>query len=89
MVGFKHVYRAKQPQKTHCKFDLVLEGPNNYTSRLHGEECNPEKVVGGIAAGDYDGDGWVDVFFTVYYGSSLLYRNNGKLTRILFSRCSR
>jgi hypothetical protein len=33
----------------------------------------------GVAAGDYDGDGWQDLFVT-NYGSNILYRNNGNGT---------
>src|SRR6266480_210223 len=33
----------------------------------------------GVAAGDYDGDGWVDLYVTSY-GRNILYRNNGNGT---------
>ncbi len=33
----------------------------------------------GAAAGDYDGDGWVDLYVTSY-GRNILYRNNGNAT---------
>jgi hypothetical protein len=33
----------------------------------------------GVAAGDYDGDGWVDLYLTSY-GRNILYRNNGNGT---------
>lgn len=32
---------------------------------------------GGAAPGDYDGDGWVDVYVTRIDGSNILYRNKG------------
>ena len=31
--------------------------------------------IGGAAAGDYDGDGWVDIFFPGYETPGVLYRN--------------
>ena len=33
--------------------------------------------AGGAAAGDFDGDGWVDLFVTRYFDTDVLYRNNG------------
>src|SRR5215203_3534276 len=33
----------------------------------------------GVAAGDYDGDGWQDLYLT-NYGGNTLYRNNGNKT---------
>ena len=33
----------------------------------------------GVCVGDYDNDGWDDIFVT-YYGNNLLYRNNGNGT---------
>ena len=33
--------------------------------------------AGGAAAGDFNGDGWVDLYVTRYFGSDVLYRNNG------------
>ncbi|PYR17968.1 MAG: hypothetical protein DMF98_26350, partial [Acidobacteria bacterium] len=29
-----------------------------------------------VCAGDYDNDGWLDIFIT-YYGQNILYRNRG------------
>ena len=37
----------------------------------------PGHMSGGAAAGDFDGDGWVDLFFTRLDGADLLYRNRG------------
>ncbi|WP_168205080.1 CRTAC1 family protein [Bythopirellula goksoeyrii] len=32
--------------------------------------------AGGAAAGDFDGDGWVDLYVTRYFDKDVLYRNN-------------
>ena len=34
----------------------------------------------GIAAGDYDGDGWMDLYVSNMWGDNFLYRNKGDLT---------
>lgn len=34
-------------------------------------------MSGGVAAGDFDNDGWSDLYFTRLDGSNLLYRNQG------------
>ncbi len=42
-----------------------------------GHFCTVEWQTGGVAAGDYDGDGLVDLFFPRIHGPNLLYRNLG------------
>src|SRR5438093_9809645 len=40
--------------------------------------CNTAWVAGGVAAGDYDGDGWVDLYpVRGDIGPNLLFRNRG------------
>lgn len=39
--------------------------------------CGPDFMAGGAAAGDYDGDGAVDLFITRIDQTPILYRNNG------------
>ena len=75
------MHRELGPIKPHCQFDEVIKGEYNYTAKFEGQGCTIEQMTGGIAAGDYDGDGHVDLFFTVYYKPSILYRNNGKWVR--------
>ncbi|WP_208029099.1 CRTAC1 family protein [Rhabdothermincola sediminis] len=39
--------------------------------------CVEERMSGGVAAGDYDGDGDVDLYFTRLRSAGVLYRNDG------------
>src|SRR5687767_11396386 len=52
--------------------------------------CAPtfmQEQSGGAAAGDFDGDGWVDLFVTRYFDADILYRNNhdGTFTNVTAS----
>jgi len=38
------------------------------------------RMTGGAAAGDFDGDGWVDLYFTRFDDTDVLYRNLGNGT---------
>lgn len=46
---------------------------------IFGEFCIFEYVIGGVVVGDYDGDGMEDIYFIVFYGRSVLYRNKGDI----------
>uniref|UniRef100_V9GVG1 Peroxinectin n=1 Tax=Hydra vulgaris TaxID=6087 RepID=V9GVG1_HYDVU len=77
-VGFNKVHRNGPPLRPDCRFDYVLLSKElNITSRLYGELCLMEMLTGGAAVGDYDNDGFQDVFYTIATEPSVLYRNNG------------
>ena len=77
-AGFRHVHRTSMAVRPHCVFDVVVPFLNaSQQARIPGEFCIPEHVTGGAAVGDYDGDGMEDIYFTVFHGRSVLYRNNG------------
>jgi len=78
-AGFNHVHRTSMAVRPHCVFDVVVPFHNSSKeARIPGEFCIPEHVTGGAAVGDYDGDGMEDIYFTVFDGQSVLYRNNGE-----------
>ena len=78
-AGFHHVHRDFMAARPHCVFDFLIPNVNSSKApvRLMGEFCTPEQISGGAAVGDYDNDGLQDIFFTVFHGRSVLYRNNG------------
>ena len=79
-AGFHHVHRTSMAVRPHCVFDVVVPFYNSsQEARMPGEFCTPEHVTGGAAVGDYDGDGMEDIYFTVFDGRSVLYRNNGEI----------
>lgn len=54
------------------------EGDGTFTRITTGELVNPVGAFHNCAWGDYDNDGYLDVFLAVRYGrDNLLYRNNG------------
>lgn len=63
--------------------DVTLQAGFNYT---HGfisgaASTEPELISGGVAAGDYNNDGWVDLYVVRgTIGPNLLFRNNGNGT---------
>lgn len=78
-LGLRHQHRKNKPVRPYCAFPIIIPIANsNKTIRMEGEFCTAEQITGAVAAGDYDDDGYVDLFFTVADGLSRLYRNNGK-----------
>lgn len=54
--------------------NCILDAPA--IDRL-GHYCTPEWYAGGVAAADYNGDGFVDLYVTRIYGPDKLFRNDG------------
>jgi hypothetical protein len=51
-----------------------------YDPKPYDQISQLEFQTGGAAAGDYDNDGWIDLYVTRYYAPDVLYRNNGNGT---------
>jgi enediyne biosynthesis protein E4 len=59
------------PADTHVWFTNTLTQADAW--------MNQNRMLGsGVAAGDFDGDGWCDLYFCSMRGSNVLYRNLGK-----------
>lgn len=84
----KHQYRNQMAVRPHCLFDFDIPGDDGSSSQqndtttttLEGEFCLIEHMAAGVAAGDYNNDGLVDLYFTVFHGHSVLYKNNGRVS---------
>lgn len=77
-AGFHHIHRPTMAVRPHCVFDVLVPFFNSsHFAQIPGEFCIPEHLTGGAAVGDYDEDGLEDIYFTVFHGNSVLYRNNG------------
>lgn len=64
----------------YCVFDVIVLFENFFQFVcILGEFCIFEYVIGGVVVGDYNGDGLEDIYFFVFEGRSVLYKNNGKL----------
>ncbi|MCA9184859.1 MAG: VCBS repeat-containing protein, partial [Planctomycetales bacterium] len=56
--------------------NVTVEAGFNYVQN-RGMGGGPLLMTGGAAAGDFDNDGWVDLFVTRLDASDILYRNKG------------
>ncbi len=63
-------FRARLAAETGVNFTNVLEERHSLTNHIY---LNGS----GVAAGDVDGDGWVDLYFCRLNGTNALYRNLG------------
>jgi hypothetical protein len=59
--------------------DVTASSGISYTQN-HPTDMAPHVMSGGAAAGDFDGDGNVDLFVTRLDNTSILYRNQGNGT---------
>jgi hypothetical protein len=76
--GLRHHYRDNMAVRPHCRFDFEIPGDfNSNSTRLVGEFCLPEHMTAGVATGDYNSDGLIDLYFTVFDGHSVMYKNRG------------
>jgi enediyne biosynthesis protein E4 len=53
------------------------DGKGHFTDRTEAWALPSSGYGMGAAAGDYDGDGWTDVFLTTFEGADVLLRNEG------------
>ena len=65
-------HEARQPGN--CLFDNMSRETEE---EQRGTLCDAERMTGGAAAGDFDGDGAIDLIVTRLDGHDLLYRNRG------------
>jgi enediyne biosynthesis protein E4 len=66
--GIAHQHQASLRVPPDCLFNGADPGS---------VACNNERMSGGVAVGDYDGDGVDDLYFTQVDGGGRLYRNGG------------
>lgn len=56
------------------------DGTGNFTSRIIGSGITAMNLASGIAGGDYNNDGLIDIFVSGWLTPSRLYLNNGDFT---------
>lgn len=56
----------------------INDGKGNFTDQTDVWKLSDVGYGMGVAAGDFDGDGWTDLVFTSYEGNDRLLRNTGK-----------
>ena len=72
-AGLTYVQHEKNEPGT-CLFDNMTRETEEERS---GTLCDAERMTGGAAAGDFDGDGATDLLVTRLDGHDLLFRNRG------------
>jgi hypothetical protein len=55
----------------------INDGKGNFTDQTDAWKLTSVGYGMGVAAGDYDGDGWTDLFLTSYEGNDRLLKNTG------------
>jgi hypothetical protein len=65
-------YRPTTPVQGECIFDLPTGQGTAFNA-----DCEPQWSSGGVAVGDYDRDGWPDLYVTRLGAPDLLFRNLG------------
>lgn len=56
------------------------DGTGNFIDRTGTVGIAPISSASGVVAADYDGDGYLDLYFSNWFATSRLYRNNGDFT---------
>jgi tetratricopeptide (TPR) repeat protein len=69
--------------------ELYINNKNGTFANL-ADQCNAAIVsfVKGVTSGDYDNDGWIDIFISTLNGKKILLRNEGKTGKLLFKDVS-
>lgn len=73
-VGYSQHTAMAQPNCRHDFLSFTTGQP------ITGVFCEPERMTGGAAVADVDGDGWPDLYVTRLDGPDLLFRNLGNGT---------
>lgn len=69
--------------------ELYINNKNGTFSNI-ANQCNAAIVsfVKGVTSGDYDNDGWTDIFISTLNGKKILLRNEGKSGQLMFKDVS-
>src|SRR4029079_14668660 len=70
-------------QKHPCEL-YISNQDGTFTEIAKKANCDLAYFVKGVTSGDYDRDGWTDIFISTLNGNKILLRNTGQKNGILF-----
>jgi hypothetical protein len=76
LVNSGAVRAAQRPAEARNRL-YINDGRGHFTDQTDAWKLPSTGYGMGVAAGDYDNDGWVDLFLTAYRGDDVLLKNNG------------
>ncbi len=77
IIGWANIGRSQNPQFVDVTVPSGLTYLQEGPCVVPGYLCGPTVMTGGVAVGDYDNDGWPDVFVTRVQLAPILFRNRG------------
>ncbi|MFT7589098.1 MAG: hypothetical protein ACI959_001312 [Limisphaerales bacterium] len=85
--GFLDVFIGNESSKLSknnpCEL-YINNGDGTFSEIAYSAGIKAKGYIKGVSSADYDGDGFSDIFISVYHGDNYLYHNNGDKDKVSF-----